>query len=359
MIIYYLFFILLLGLAVTEQVFKKIPYLFAVPIILLLVVLAGFRGEEVSRDYANYVEMYQFIGSFPDYFTFYDFYFIYEPLFYFIVSGLKTIFGSVYVPVFLLFALIGVSLKSAAIRKLSPYPFLSLLLYFVSFFFLHDMTQIRIGVAGGILLLYALPRLLNNNKKGFIGFCLLAGVIHYSSLLYIVLMFVKKSSINKWKYLAVFIFCFSISLLRIDFMTVISRLPMGAISMKLDNYNNTLEFTDTVRVNIFNVMFLIKMALGLALLALAGRHGDEKEILLTKIYFISLCSFLFFTGTAMLAFRVSELFGLIEFIALVYLVKRARFKFVAFGFLLIFACLYFILALFIEKNIQEYYLAIW
>ncbi len=359
MIIYYLFFVLLLSLAVVEQVFKKIPYIFAVPVILLMVLLAGLRGEEVSRDYTNYVEMYQFIGSMPDYFTFYDFYFIYEPLFYFIVSGFKAIFGSLYGPIFLLFALFGVSLKSAAIRKLSPYPYLSLLLYYVSFFFLHDMTQIRIGVAGGILLLFALPRLLNGNRKGFIGFCLLAAVIHYSSLLYIVLIFVKKSSLNKWKYLAFFVLCFSISLLRVDFMNVISRLPLGAISMKMENYNNTLEYTDTVRVNIFNVMFLLKMALGLSLLALAGRHGDEKEILLTKIYFISLCSFLLFTGTAMLAFRVSELFGLIEFIALVYLVKRARFSFVAFGFLLIFASLYFVFALYIEKNIQEYYMAIW
>ena len=116
MFIYYLFLIVLISLAILEQLLKKIPFVFAIPVIFLMVLLAGFRGEDVSRDYGNYVEMYKFVGSVSAYFTFYDFYFIYEPLFYLIVSGLKALFGSQYLPLFILFALVGVVFKAAGKR---------------------------------------------------------------------------------------------------------------------------------------------------------------------------------------------------------------------------------------------------
>jgi len=237
--------------------------------------------------------------------------------------------------------------------------FLSLLLYFPSFFFLHDMIQIRIGIAGGLLLLVALPLLLKKKKLTFIIACLLISLMHYSSLLFTLLAFVNQHSINKLKYLIFFGLCFLFSMLKIDFLLLVSKLPLGAISMKLAQYNSTFEIRGAERVNVFNVLFLIKMMMGLVLLYLVEEENDEKQVLFTKMYFISLCSFLLFSATAILAFRVSELFALIEFIVMAYMVKQARIKLIPVTLITIFAAIYLVLTLHVEKSIQEYYLVIW
>jgi len=360
MLPYYLIFFLLLLLALAEQLFKKLPFIFGAFIVFCLILLSGLRGDDVSRDYTNYTVMFDETGSIKSYFINYGTNLFFEPLFYITVSLFKSIFGEFYFPIFLFFACFGIALKATGIFKFSPYPYLSLLLYFPSIFFLHDMTQIRIGLAGGIFLFLALPSLLKNNQRGkYIFYCLLATLFHYSCLLYLGLLFVNRISFNKKKYLLLLVFCLLISILRIDFTHIIARMPFGAISMKMDMYNSILEFTEEVKVNIFNVLFVLKLIFGLMLLFVTKRFDDNNTILFVKMYFISLCTFLFFSGTAMLAFRVSEVFGLIEFIVLVYLLKSFRLRVIPFGLLVMFACGYFFMALYITKYIQDYHTILW
>ncbi len=134
MVVYYLIFISLVLLACAEQLVKKLPFLFGGIVIFFLVILAGLRGEEVARDYTNYTIMFDETGSIGDYFTNYDINFFFEPLFYIIVSLFKSVFGDLYFPIFLFFALLSITAKGASIYRFSPYPYLSLLLYFPSIF---------------------------------------------------------------------------------------------------------------------------------------------------------------------------------------------------------------------------------
>lgn len=356
MLVYIIILIILLLLAIGEQFLPEFPFLFGLYIGLALILIAGFRGEEVSRDYGNYLMIFSDVGSLSSYIKEYDKYFFYEPMFFLIIWVSKTIFGNHYVAIFLFYAVVGVSLKIAAIYKYSIFPYLSLLIYFPSYFFLHDMTQIRIGLAGGICLL-GIRHLFSGDKRKWIAYCLFATLLHYSSLLLVVMVLINKDAFSKKKYLVILLICFLVSFFRIDFIQLFSHLPLGAISLKLQQYSSIKEVVEASRANIFSVLFLTKLFLGLILLLISS-PSNSKEIVLIKIYIISLCSFSFFSSSAMLAFRVSELFGLVECISLTYLVKYSRFRFVPFLMILILVIFYFVFALYIERNIQEYHIVV-
>jgi len=97
--------------------------------------------------------------------------------------------------VFVVFALFSVFLKITAIRVLALDIYYSIYLYIVLYFVLHEMTQIRAGLASGIFL-YAIPSL-EKNKSRYVFLILIASLFHYSALVLLVLIFVNHNSINR------------------------------------------------------------------------------------------------------------------------------------------------------------------
>jgi len=132
-------------------------YLFIIGIILILI--AGLRPIGIDRDSVNYVDFLKIIGNhnivFEDFLQ-------KEPMFW-IINKFNYIFfhGNIHI-FFLIFAILGISLKLYAIRQLSTNILISLLSYILLFFILFDMTQIRVGVAIGIFLL-SIPDIINNS----------------------------------------------------------------------------------------------------------------------------------------------------------------------------------------------------
>ncbi|WP_420107100.1 EpsG family protein [Klebsiella pneumoniae] len=66
----------------------------------------------------------------------------------------------------MLYAFLAISIKLFGIYKASPSPLLSFLYYLGGFYFLHEMMQIRIGLAGAFIFL-SFYYLTNNDKKDF------------------------------------------------------------------------------------------------------------------------------------------------------------------------------------------------
>ena len=83
---------------------------------------------------------------------------------------------------FVIYASIGVTCKIFAIKRLTSLLFLSLVIYISNVYLLHDMTQIRAGVASGIFLLAIRP-LAEHKIFRYTALILLAALFHYSSLL--------------------------------------------------------------------------------------------------------------------------------------------------------------------------------
>ena len=120
-----------------------------------LTLLAAFRPEGADHDYTEYVS----------HFNNYDQIALLEPTFKAIAWFSHTFLGSNYIFLFAVYAVLGVTLKFIAIRELSNFALLSVAIYISQFFILHEMTQIRAGVASSLLLLSIKPLFERNGRR--------------------------------------------------------------------------------------------------------------------------------------------------------------------------------------------------
>lgn len=127
---------------------------------ILLILVAGLRPIGIDGDSLNYVGVLHVSLSEANFID-------KEPTFWIINELNKILFGGNEQTFFLIFAILGVSLKLLAIKKLSLLPFYSIFVYICLYFILHEMTQIRVGVATAIFLL-AIPDIYNRNFKTFL-----------------------------------------------------------------------------------------------------------------------------------------------------------------------------------------------
>jgi len=119
-IIIFLFCILLIFSVL--QIHSKLKNIIFISFGVVLICLAGFRGSGIDRDYISY--KWAFLDN-DD-----PFYQINEPSFRFISFIVKEYFNSNILFLFLLYAVIAITLKFYAIKQLSEYWFISLFIYF-------------------------------------------------------------------------------------------------------------------------------------------------------------------------------------------------------------------------------------
>ncbi|MFN3712003.1 MAG: EpsG family protein, partial [Alishewanella aestuarii] len=143
----------------TDWRYISVKKLFLFLISILLILIAGFRPVGFDRDSIAYILLLDTPLNQADLKD-------KEPAFWLIVELNRSLFEGNERTFFLIFAILGVSLKIIAISRLSLDPILSLWIYICSYFLLHDMTQIRAGVASGIFLL-SIQDMHNKNFKSF------------------------------------------------------------------------------------------------------------------------------------------------------------------------------------------------
>ena len=164
-------FILLCGVSAIEDRLTNSARTGAFLVVgLVLALLAGFRPDDVDHDYMNYVGMYYESFAIDT-----------EITFIVIASIVEMLFDNV-VFVFVIYAFIGVFLHLYAIKRLTSLWFLSLLVYLSSFYLLHGMNQIRVGVSAGFFLL-ALHHLQERDKRRYVMCAILATLFHYTSVI--------------------------------------------------------------------------------------------------------------------------------------------------------------------------------
>ncbi len=205
-LIYYILFVLITTIVTVSFFLKKYRTIAFVAIGVILILFAGLRAEDIDRDYVSYVDNYKRIGTLRDFSgnDLADLIVWLEPSIIFISLLVHSVFNTPLM-LFIIYAILGVSFKLKAIKKISPeYYLIPLLLYTTHFFFLHEMTQIRAGVACGISFL-SLPYIKDKKPINFILFTLLACCFHYSAIMFLPLYFLK-DQINIKVWLIVFVF---------------------------------------------------------------------------------------------------------------------------------------------------------
>lgn len=338
MLFYYLIFFSIVIILFISGFFadQKKYLLFFIAVILILI--AGFKTIGVDMDSPTYVEVFNSVGSPGSYFTDYQDNSFFEPAYYLIPSILTNYFKLDVVWVFFTFAILGVALKFAAISKLTDFTFLSIVIYFSHFFLLQELTQIRAGVASGILLLCVIEI----EKRKLLHFLILMflGVLfHYSMIIFFPFYFLSTKKLNKPTYLALLFVPFLLHFFNVNIITILQIFQLGVISDKIQLYNDLLDLGVFNEINIFNSVFLIQVFLCTICIVKSDLlyENNKYALLLIKIYTFATASLVIFSNIPVLAIRVSELLYIVQIILLPFILYIVRPKSVALLFVIVFA----------------------
>jgi hypothetical protein len=344
-----LFGIVLLLSASSILIKKKFHVLLFWPIVFVLFLVAAFRGAGVDHDYDNYLEYYNTVVQ-----NKYDWVLL-EPAYY-LISKISYFFLDNSYLVFIIYAFLGLTIKSQAIKETSNFIFLSLLLYFCNYFFLHEMTQIRVGVASGIFL-YSIKFIEERNIKKF-GLCILfATTFHYTSVIGIPFYFLNPKKLNvKIYYTAIII---SIIMVFLQVSTIDLLFKVGGslpIFQKLNMYKTLIDNGDVNKINFFNI-FSISSLLFNSLFLWKAAYLETKNkyfILFLKISCFGFLASSVFFDFPVLSFRISEYLGVVNiclFPMLFYFLKE---KYVSTTLIVMYVILVFVINIYYAKYMLPY-----
>jgi hypothetical protein len=295
---------------------KKYDVSIVVSIAIALVIISAFRGEYVDRDYMSYVNIYNNIDIATV-----------EPSFIFISKIVNVLFGDNVLFVFLLYAILGVCIKIYGIMKYSDYWLLSVLVYLSYSYILHDLTQIRAGVAGGLMLL-SVEAINNRDWRKYVFLMSLAVLFHYSAAFFLWLWFFDQDRIKVSAYILFII----ISIILPPYLMDISRnfyifVPFDFLSRKLGQYEN--QHGDVM--NIFNTWQLMRIFLSLLFLKSIDviRVNNRYGVIFVKIYVVASCMRMLLSWNPVLCERISDLFIIMDMVTLTYIVYIVRPRYIA------------------------------
>lgn len=148
-----------------------------------LIFLCAFQESGVTSDHAEYLAYYAGIVSeeFGPFFV--------EPTF-FVMAMMSSLLTGSAILLFLFYATLGICTKFYVMERATPYPWLSIAVYLSYFFLLHEFTQIRVGVAAGLILCAAYFRFAGQRHKSFIALTS-AVLFHYSAIIFLPFMLLR------------------------------------------------------------------------------------------------------------------------------------------------------------------------
>ncbi|BDU23578.1 hypothetical protein FLGSB24_03220 [Flavobacterium sp. GSB-24] len=325
-------------------------------VIIVLALFAGFRGQ-IDNDYNSYLAMFEMIKKPSEYFTDYSTFSYLEPFYYLIPAVYKLLPFDSYVLLFVFFAFLGVGFKLLSIWKLSDNIGLAVITYFSFFFLLHEMTQIRIGIASGIMLI-SISMIKERKIFLFVMTILFATCFHYTSLLFLPIYFLDSEKINKKLWTGILTVPFILYVLKIDFIQLISILSFGIFAEKLTVYQSMFElgqFSD--KVNILNVRILLQIFLTSLFLYYADflQSKNKYAVLLLKLSVLSLTFFILFASLPVFAFRFQELFGVVQIVLYPFIFYIVKEKYIGIFVVIFLALLTLLFNLYYLQLLKPYF----
>ena len=267
---------------------------------ILIFVLVAFREGKSLNDYNNYIDLYN--SQIRDGEVEYSFY---------IIRDFSKKIGDINV-LFLIYALLCVGIKFISFYRLTNLLFLTLVVYISNIMLLHDMTQIRAGVASGIFL-YSVPYLERQEKIKYLLCVLAATFFHNSGLLFFLPCLYWVKAFRNTKFLLPFFpFVYVVGGTIFD----ISNFPIESIRLKLQMYVN-LQASQSFGLkdlNIFNPYILFRISLYYLLLWKKDAIAQNNKYFNCLIFIEAIALFIFpaFSSIAILGYRGSELLGIVE-----------------------------------------------
>lgn len=310
-----------------EELDKNKPWLLAA-MALFLIFFAGFRGNEVGKDYSIFKGFYDSALSFQTLFSQPALFFKaakVEPSFLLLASFIKTYLPNLgFTLLMLIYAILAVSIKAKAIVKYSEFIFLSLFIYLCNNFMLHEIIQIRAGLAAGVIML-AFDPLVERQWGKFLLLMLLATFIHYSALIFLPFYFLNTKKINPAVYIAVILVPFVLNILKFDPISLLIKYDLGVYSEKLNIYiQEQLRIKHAIhRINL-TLIFQLLLSIFLLFYRQDILSKNKYGILFLKINMISIGVFYLFFSLPVFAFRLWEMLSIVQIFlipTLIYYIK--------------------------------------
>jgi EpsG family len=267
---------------------------------LMLFLFAAVRGSEIDRDYLAYLNLYVDVVQ-------YNFQNI-EPSFIVVSRFVNFWFGNV-LWLFIIYAALGILIKLFAISKIANFKILTLILYYCNFYLIWEMTQIRVAVAGALILLAIIP-LADRKYVHYIILCSIATLFHFTALILFSVLFINSTKLHKKFYAILIPIGCILWYLSVDFTDIALYVPLDLVNQKIVIYQNAVELSG----NPFNYLFICRCAFAYFLLVHAERLLSINRffVVFLKFYFLGLFLHVGLFVVPGVATRLSELFLVVE-----------------------------------------------
>jgi len=248
-----------------------------------------------------------------------------------------------YVYFFLFVATLSILIKTYVIDKYSPYFFLSVIIA-LPVTLLSDMGQIRFSLAIATLWL-SIPYVQERKLPGYLGVVFLAGMMHYSSFIFLPVYWLAHRKINIYLILGIWAGCylFSFSGFSEWFSSSFAEFGITEFSDKTSLYGDEESGGGRYGVSLFGLLSKI-MVVVLVYITIPRNDSPLQRILL-NVYFIGGCLFFLFSFNEIYGTRFSLYFLSVE--SLVVPAAIARISDVKLHYIL--------LVVFILKAFYQYY----
>jgi hypothetical protein len=323
---------------------SKVAYIIS---LFFLVIIAAFRPSTCCADYSTYVDYYNNLSALPLTFL--------EPSYFIIAAISKFIFHGP-LGIFIIYSILGVCLKGMAFVKLTKYYSVSLILYFCSFYLLHEMTQIRVGVASAILLL-SIPSIVDKKPKFFFLCFVLGCLFHYSYIAFGLFYFLDPKKINPWLYIGVIFFAFVAFNVGFSIVSIVEMMRIGFLSDKITAYKMLLDSGFFGDIQLINPLLFFRIAVLTALL-FNWKFLLEKNrfsVILIKVYAFSIFFFVALADLPALAGRLNQLFGIVEVVIITFVIYILTPRYISVVIAILFAILIFYKQLYYSDLMQSYF----
>lgn len=290
-------------------------------VIVWLILLSGFRDGSTMPDYATYQGYFLQIstGSFN---------YLIEYSFVILAKMALFIEDQSAIGLFVIYAIIGVCIKYLAISKFMGRELIlySIVVYSTNYFILHEMIQIRVGVATGFLYL-SIYYLIHGNKIKYVMYIIFATLFHYSSIIFIILGFLRFSNISCLKTTIILFFSYTINfaILELDLiLRLVELLPASSIKGKL--YAYVVVSQSEYVINVFGLFILTRIIILYFFVfnyKLIEKFNSNIKLFI-NLYFMGVLSYVVFAAAPVISVRISQLFFFAEVFMIPYLVVVLR-----------------------------------
>lgn len=272
----------------------------------LLTLLVTIRPNTL-QDYRNYYDFFCYGGDNK-----------FEAGFVFIVDLFRPYVSPFFL--FLLFALLSITIKVRFLYYYSPSFILSIVFLLSNSLILHDMIQMRVALAASFLL-WSLAYICKRKIVKFTLLVFVASLFHLSSWVFWPLYFIGSNRIKGKLYLYLFVGVYLLHWAGLKLGVLIEYIPVFSINRLFEMYKEGMEQGIGTELNVYNFFHLIRCLICVYLLYNERKivYMRPMFILSLKIYAISLFLFVSLSDIPVVAFRISELLQVIEMNLFAYL----------------------------------------